>query len=145
MEKVYNIRYNTHSTDESNRWRLIENANETLVSSIIITSKTWTSEKYVQELSEVKYHITCKGILDLKDGVAHIHSRRDMSMYRHILKTISYRLLSTSLTVSSAFAFGLSIEYSALLGLGEICVKPIIYFIHERAWFKIKMYGEKSV
>jgi len=143
MEKVYNIRYNTNSTDDSNRWRLIEDDKEILVSSIVITSKTWTSQKYFKQLDEVKYHVSCKGILELKDGVAYIHSRADKSMYRHIMKTISYRILATSLTVFGALAFGLPIEYSALLGLSEICVKPVVYFIHERAWFKIKMYGEK--
>ena len=143
MEKVYNIRYNTHSNQDSDRWTLIEDGKEILVSSIVITSKTWTSNHYIKELDEIKYHVTCKGVLELKDGVAQIHSRQDKSMYRHILKTISYRLLSTSVTVSTALAFGLPIQYSALLGLGEICVKPFLYFIHERMWFKIKMYGEK--
>lgn len=55
---------------------------------------------------------------------------------RHVLKTISYRILGTTITVISAYLLGASIEISSLLGLGELLLKPIIYFIHERIWYK---------
>jgi CO dehydrogenase nickel-insertion accessory protein CooC1 len=31
---------------------------------------------------------------------------------------------------------GASIEISSLLGLGELIIKPILYFLHERVWYK---------
>ena len=40
--KTYQIRYNTQSTDDSNRWRLISDGGETLVSDIIINTQTKT-------------------------------------------------------------------------------------------------------
>jgi uncharacterized membrane protein len=55
---------------------------------------------------------------------------------RHILKTITYRILGTLTTVITAYLLGASIQVSSLLGLGELLLKPIIYFIHERIWFK---------
>jgi len=55
---------------------------------------------------------------------------------RHLLKTISYRILGTSITVITAYLLGASIEISSLLGVGELLLKPIIYFIHERIWYK---------
>lgn len=55
---------------------------------------------------------------------------------RHILKTITYRILGTLITVLSAYLLGVTIEISTLLGLGELLLKPIVYFIHERIWFK---------
>jgi uncharacterized membrane protein len=55
---------------------------------------------------------------------------------RHILKTISYRILGTLTTVGVSYSLGVSIEMSALLGVGELVMKPIIYFIHERLWYK---------
>jgi uncharacterized membrane protein len=55
---------------------------------------------------------------------------------RHILKTITYRILGTTTTVLTAILLGASIEVSSLLGVGELLLKPIIYFIHERFWFK---------
>jgi uncharacterized membrane protein len=61
-------------------------------------------------------------------------------LQRHILKTISYRILGTLATVVTALLLGASIEVSSLLGLGELLIKPIIYFFHERIWYKyIKM------
>jgi uncharacterized membrane protein len=55
---------------------------------------------------------------------------------RHILKTITYRILGTLTTIITAYLLGASIQVSSLLGLGELLLKPIIYFIHERIWFK---------
>jgi len=55
---------------------------------------------------------------------------------RHILKTITYRVLGTLTTIVTAYLLGASIQVSSLLGLGELLLKPIIYFIHERIWFK---------
>lgn len=59
---------------------------------------------------------------------------------RHILKTISYRILGSTITVTTAFILGAPIELASLMGVGELLVKPIFYFLHERVWFKyIKM------
>ena len=55
---------------------------------------------------------------------------------RHILKTITYRILGTLTTVITAYSLGASVQVSSLLGLGELLLKPIIYFIHERIWYK---------
>jgi len=55
---------------------------------------------------------------------------------RHILKTITYRILGTLTTFITAYLLGASLEISSLLSLGELVLKPIIYFIHERFWFK---------
>lgn len=55
---------------------------------------------------------------------------------RHILKTISYRIIGTLTTVIVAYSLGASVQVSSLLGLGELVLKPILYFLHERFWFK---------
>lgn len=57
-------------------------------------------------------------------------------LQRHILKTITYRFFATITTITTALFLGASIEVSSLIGLGELLIKPIIYFIHERVWFK---------
>ena len=59
-----------------------------------------------------------------------------MSVYRHVLKTFSYRLIASITTVITAWSMGLSLEMSSLLGISEIMIKPTIYFFHERIWFK---------
>lgn len=55
---------------------------------------------------------------------------------RHLLKTITYRIIGTLITILTAYFFGATIEVSTLLGVGELTLKPIVYFIHERVWFK---------
>jgi uncharacterized membrane protein len=60
----------------------------------------------------------------------------DTSVYRHVLKTFSYRLIASIITVITAWSMGISLEMSSLLGISEIMIKPTIYFFHERIWFK---------
>jgi uncharacterized membrane protein len=58
------------------------------------------------------------------------------SLKRHILKTISYRILGTLITVIIAYSLGASLKVSSMLGVGELVLKPVIYFLHERIWYK---------
>lgn len=58
------------------------------------------------------------------------------ALKRHILKTITYRILGTSFTILVAFLIGGSLETASLLGLSELIFKPLLYFVHERMWFK---------
>jgi uncharacterized membrane protein len=60
----------------------------------------------------------------------------DVPLTRHILKTISYRILGTLITIISAYSLGVSFEMSSLLGIGELLIKPVVYFLHERVWYK---------
>lgn len=62
---------------------------------------------------------------------------------RHIAKTISYRV------ISSAFGFVVlwistgDIRIGASFSLMELCYKPIVYYLHERCWYKFIKYGIK--
>jgi uncharacterized membrane protein len=68
--------------------------------------------------------------------------KKTVSLERHIAKTVTYRILGTGVTVLSALAFGANIEVASLLAVGELIFKPILYFIHERLWYKSN-YGIK--
>lgn len=62
------------------------------------------------------------------------------SYKRHLLKTISYRILGSSITISTAFFLGAPIELASMMGIGELAIKPIFYFLHERIWYQyVKM------
>ena len=136
-QKTYQIRYNTTSTNDKESWRLICDGKETLVSDIVITSKTRTTKDYIENLGN-KYHITCEGVLEVKDGVAYIKTKRiDNPNLRHALKTITYRLIATTVTVATAYCLGISLEVSSLIGVGELTIKPLIYFLHEKIWYKV--------
>jgi len=60
---------------------------------------------------------------------------------RHLVKTISYRLLGTSVTVVSAVLLGMDLKLASLIGVGELVVKPLLYFLHERVWYKYVKFG----
>ena len=63
---------------------------------------------------------------------------------RHILKSISYRIVGTTTTVVLAIMAGLPIKWASLVGAGELIIKPILYFLHERVWYKWIKYGLKK-
>lgn len=145
ISKVYQIRFNTHSKNEDDRWRLIENGNEIIVSNIIIDGHTYTTKDWMSELNDWKWHISCEGYCQIKNNVAYIKTVKEESvLLRHILKTISYRFLATITTVIVAYSLGASIEVSSLIGIGEIMVKPIIYFLHERIWYRFLSIKKKK-
>jgi uncharacterized membrane protein len=91
----------------------------------------------MEDINDFKWHISCQGHCNIKDNVAYIKTVKEESvMLRHILKTISYRFLGTLVTITTAYFLGVSIEISALLGIGELLIKPLLYFLHERIWYK---------
>ncbi len=63
---------------------------------------------------------------------------------RHIVKSISYRFIGTITTIILTIAAGLPIKWAGMVGLGELIIKPIIYFLHERFWYKFIKYGLKK-
>jgi uncharacterized membrane protein len=60
---------------------------------------------------------------------------------RHIAKTISYRILGTLQTGLLSWIFTGSWQIATSIGLIEFCVKPVMYFIHERVWYTWIPYG----
>lgn len=137
---IYQIQFNTDSKSESDRWRLISENGENLVSSIVIDANTYTTKDYVDDAGH-KNHITCMGKLHIKNGVAHISIiREDIAFFRHILKTITYRILGTTTTFTAAYIMTNNINVSGAIGIGELILKPALYFIHERIWYKIDLF-----
>jgi len=55
---------------------------------------------------------------------------------RQIAKTISYRLLATLVTIIISYILTNDIVLSSEIGVGELFIKPLMYFIHERVWHK---------
>lgn len=60
---------------------------------------------------------------------------------RHIAKTISWRIIGTLDTVIlSGFITG-SWKFGLTIGGVEIITKMILYFTHERIWYKFSKFG----
>jgi uncharacterized membrane protein len=60
---------------------------------------------------------------------------------RHIAKTISYRLISTTIGVLTIWVVTGSFKWGTAFGIAELLWKPIQYYIHERIWYKWIKYG----
>jgi uncharacterized membrane protein len=141
----FQIRFNVHSQTEDERWRLITDGEEILVSNIIINGHTYTTMDWMSDLNEHKWHISCEGYVTIKNNIAYVTTIKEESVVtRHILKTFSYRILGTLVTVITAYSLGASLQLSSLLGVGELLIKPVIYFFHERVWYKYIRIGNKK-
>ena len=63
---------------------------------------------------------------------------------RHILKSITYRIVSTLTGFLTIWWISGSIKIGAAFGVVELIYKPIQYYIHERIWYKWIKYGLKK-
>ena len=67
-----------------------------------------------------------------------------VSYKRHIAKTISWRVIGTldtmilSAIITGSWTIGLTI------GGVEVLTKMVLYFLHERAWYKFSKFGLKK-
>lgn len=63
---------------------------------------------------------------------------------RSVIKTISWRALATLTTMSLVYIFIGDMTIAVSVGGIEVVLKMLIYFLHERAWDKIK-FGKKEI
>lgn len=59
-----------------------------------------------------------------------------MLVKRHLAKAVSYRCLGTAQTLVISYVLTGSASIAGTAGIAELCIKPIMYFLHERVWFK---------
>lgn len=58
---------------------------------------------------------------------------------RHMAKTISWRLIGTLDTLLLAWVISGDLFVGAKISLSEVITKMLLYYLHERFWFKSKM------
>ena len=68
-------------------------------------------------------------------------SQSKVKVKRHIAKAISYRFVGTLQTMIIGFIFTGNLVIASSMGLVEILIKPLIYFLHERVWYKWVKFG----
>ena len=66
-----------------------------------------------------------------------------VSYKRHILKTISWRIIGTLDTILLSWIITGSFKVGLAIGGVEVVTKMGLYFLHERAWYKFSKYGVK--
>jgi uncharacterized membrane protein len=60
---------------------------------------------------------------------------------RHLAKAVTYRIVGTLTTFIISYIFTGSILVSSAIGVVELLIKPLNYFIHERVWYTYIKYG----
>jgi len=60
---------------------------------------------------------------------------------RHVAKALSWRVVGTLDTFLLASLFTGSLELGAIIGGTEVITKTVLYYIHERVWYKHIGYG----
>jgi adenylylsulfate kinase len=63
---------------------------------------------------------------------------------RSIVKTIAWRIWATLTTIALVFLFVGEVKIALTIGLVEVFVKMVMYFLHERWWNNIR-YGKKEI
>ena len=51
-----------------------------------------------------------------------------------VLKTLSWRVIATCTTMFLAYAVTGQLEFVASIGIGDVILKMIFYYMHEKAW-----------
>lgn len=92
---------------------------------------------YITAISTDVYDKLIKDSLELQE----LKNEKSVSYKRHIFKAISYRCLGTFQTCLISYFFTGNFWVAGSIGLTEICVKPLIYFFHERMWYTFSDYG----
>ena len=64
-----------------------------------------------------------------------------VSAKRHLGKTISYRIISTFVGFLIMWYMTGSIKFGAAFGVAELILKPVIYYFHERIWYRRIKFG----
>ena len=62
---------------------------------------------------------------------------------RSTVKTVSYRLLGSTVTFTISYLFTGHVIISASISATEFLIKPMMYWIHERVWNRIS-WGKRS-
>ena len=64
-----------------------------------------------------------------------------VSYKRHIAKTVSWRVIGTLDTMIISGIITGSWSLGLVIGGIEVITKMILYFLHERAWYKFSKFG----
>jgi len=64
-----------------------------------------------------------------------------ISKRRHLAKAITWRIIASTVTALIAWWFGLPAKAVGLVFAADLVIKFILYYAHERVWYKHIKYG----
>jgi uncharacterized membrane protein len=53
---------------------------------------------------------------------------------RSLAKAISWRVVATLTTVLLVFVLGKDLTLASIVGVAELAIKTVVYYLHERVW-----------
>ena len=68
----------------------------------------------------------------------------EISKKRHLLKTITWRLVATTTTILLAWIISEDYTIGLKVGFLEFFAKMLLYYFHERVWYRFKFGVKKS-
>jgi uncharacterized membrane protein len=132
--KLVSVRYNTKSDGETNCWRVICDGVEYLTNKVVVKGRVDTTKDWMGKPIGFKHHISVSNaFVDYGVDYTLIQSC-DKRLFKDILKTITYRILGTSVTFGIGYITTSSVSVAVTLGFSDLILKPLVYFIHERLW-----------
>ena len=63
---------------------------------------------------------------------------------RHLAKAVTWRIIASITTALIAFAFGLPPKAVGAVFIADLVIKFVLYYAHERVWYKHIRYGVKE-
>ena len=69
---------------------------------------------------------------------------KDKTYKRHIAKAVTWRIIGTLDTIILAWIISGSPTTGLKVGFAEVITKMVLYYFHERLWFKIKIGVKKN-
>lgn len=55
---------------------------------------------------------------------------------RHVAKAVTWRLLASLVTFTLGWIFTEDVNKGLMIGIADVIVKLILYYLHERVWYK---------
>ncbi len=69
---------------------------------------------------------------------------KNVEKKRHLAKTLTWRVLATSDTFLIAWVITGEINWAGAIAGIEVFTKIILYYVHERAWYRYSKFGVTS-
>lgn len=115
-------------------WRVVGTI-DTILLSWLVTGNAWTGLQIgATELvtKMILYYLHERAWFNLKIF------KKNNARVRHFLKTITWRFIGTVDTIILAWIISGKAELGLSIGGLELVTKMILYYLHERTWYKIK-------
>lgn len=64
-----------------------------------------------------------------------------VSKKRHLAKAVTWRIVASTTTAAIAFVFGLPPEAIGAVFFADLIIKFVMYYAHERVWYKHIKFG----